>query len=162
MKYRRLTNNELNEVETAFVRFLASNSVTADDWVKLKEENPDKAEGLIELFSDIVFENTLKKAAYLTHASARDIKVFHCQAEKMVLIGLTIEGDVEVDMRQTASASNILELLQQSDAAAKIYTAQKSYQQGGREQELFQMMENGCLISEASLFEVLESALPNA
>ena len=59
MKFRRLTNEELQELEKEFVQFLVSNTVTADDWEKIKEDNPERAEGLIEIFSDIVFEKVI-------------------------------------------------------------------------------------------------------
>ena len=47
MKYRRLSNAELQELEKDFVKFLATNHITATDWVKLKENNPIKVEKLI-------------------------------------------------------------------------------------------------------------------
>ena len=37
MKYRRLTNEELAELEKEFVRFLVSNTVTSEDWEKINE-----------------------------------------------------------------------------------------------------------------------------
>ena len=65
MDFRRLTNNELEELKTEFVRFLVSNTVTGDDWEKIKKENPERAEGLIEIFSDIVFKKIISKVEYL-------------------------------------------------------------------------------------------------
>ena len=56
MKYRRLNEAELKDLEQDFIRFLASNQVTADDWKKLKDSKSDQADGLIGLFSDQVFD----------------------------------------------------------------------------------------------------------
>jgi len=61
MKYRALHKEELEGVKEEFVKFLAANSVTADDWEKLKKEENDKAEKLIDIFSDIFWDKALTK-----------------------------------------------------------------------------------------------------
>ena len=57
MRFRRLTKNELEHLEEDFVRFLASNQITADEWEKFKTEQPQKVHELLDIFSDIVLEN---------------------------------------------------------------------------------------------------------
>ncbi len=158
MKYRRLTNEELAEIETGFIKFLAANSVTADDWVKIKAEDVEKAEGLIEMFSDIVFDSTLKKVKYLEFKTPNDIKNFHCQAEKIEMVGFYIEGDAPIDLRTNMPPQKMMEVIQQTGAKVKIYSAEKTYK-GEREQELFRMMENGCLISDGTLFNTLKGLM---
>ena len=44
MKYRRLNESELKDLEQDFIRFLASNQITASDWEKLKGEETEKRE----------------------------------------------------------------------------------------------------------------------
>ena len=61
MKYRRLTIDELKELEQEFVRFLASNTVTSEDWQAVKTTNPERADQLIDIFSDIVFDKVIDK-----------------------------------------------------------------------------------------------------
>ena len=119
MKYRRLTNEELQEIETAFVRFLASNSVTADDWVKIKTTDTEKAEGLIEMSSDIVFDNTLEKVEYLEFKTAKDIKLFHCQADKMELMGMLVEGETEFNFRKNQTSAEMIGLIRKEGAELK-------------------------------------------
>ena len=51
-KYRELTTLELKELEKEFIDYLIVNGITADDWVKIKEEQQEKAEDIITLFSD--------------------------------------------------------------------------------------------------------------
>jgi len=154
MKYRRLSPDELQELEPQFIRFLASNTITADDWVKLKQSDPKRVEGLIEIFSDIVFQQTLEKLEYLEFKTRNDIKVFHCQKEKIVMRGLLIEGDTDLDLTKNNQAAYIMQQIQASNASIKVYTAEKKYTQV-REQELFMMMNNGCLISNELLFNSL-------
>ncbi len=155
MKYRRLTNQELKEIETAFVRFLASNSVTADDWVKIKTTDTQKAENLIALFSDIVFDSTLEKVEYLEFKTKNDIKLFHCLKDKMVLRGMFIEGESLVDFTKDQTAEEIMRSIQSCGASVKIFKAEKEYKKE-RKRELFEMMEGGCLISNGMLFKTLE------
>ncbi|MEL7221363.1 MAG: DUF6495 family protein, partial [Bacteroidota bacterium] len=82
MKFRRLTLEELNELEQDFVQFLVANTVTGPDWERIKTEQPDKAESLIELFSDIVFEKIIKGVRYLEFKTMDDIKTFQCLEDK--------------------------------------------------------------------------------
>ena len=46
-KYRRLTLEELEELQKEFVDFLVINGITAEDWVKLKDNEVDKSELII-------------------------------------------------------------------------------------------------------------------
>ena len=155
MKYRRLSNAELQELEKDFVKFLATTHVTADDWVKLKKNDPLKVEELIEIYSDIVYDKTLKNLAYLEFKTPHDIKTFHCQPEKMILMGIAVPKDSGIDLTQDVSSQEIMEKLKQSGQDLQIYTAEKRYN-GEREKELFQMMESGCLISkDGYLFKTL-------
>lgn len=155
MKFRRLTTEELTEVEDEFVRFLVANTITGEDWQKIKAESPEKAEQLIELFSDIVFEKILKKVEYMEFKSKNDLKTFHCLPDKIKLKGLLVEGESKLDFRENQSPEQMLSLLQLSDAKLKLYEAEKSYAKE-RELELFEMMENGCLISKGELYMTLK------
>ena len=156
MKYRRLTTTELQEVEQEFIRFLASHSITAPDWVKLKEKEQDKANGLIEIFSDIVFEQTLKKVRYLEQKMPKDYRTFHCLDEKIMMIGIIIEGPSQLDFTQNISPQEMMAQLQLSNAKLKLYKGEKKYQKE-REVELFELMQQGALISkDGAMYKTLE------
>lgn len=162
MKYRKLRKGELKELEQEFVRFLAANTVTADDWEKLKTGAPEKAERMIEVFSDIVFEKTLQGAEYLEFKTPKDIKTFHFKKEEVVLNGLKVEGESNLDFtKQEVSPEQMLGQLKLSGAQLKLYTARKQYRQE-REVEMFQLMEKGALISrDGGLFKMLEQLKSN-
>jgi len=156
MKYRRLSNDELKELEKDFVKFLAANHITADDWVKLKENDQDKVEELIGMYSDIVYDKALTKLEYLEFKTPHDIKTFHCQADKMVLMGIAVSPDAGVDFTKDLSPQDMIKILKESSSEIQIYTAEKGYNDN-REKELFQMMESGCLISkDGYLFKTLD------
>ncbi len=151
MKYRRLDQEELEELKTEFVNFLSSNTITADDWQKIKAEDPVKAEGLIDIFSDIVFEKTLQKIEYLEHRSKQGLNIFHCQADKMVMVGLTVEGKSTLDFTKNQTPEEMITQLRASGARLRMYQAEKKYDPN-RSAELYKMMEQGCLITNDHLF----------
>jgi len=157
MKYRRLTNDELAELETEFVRFLVSNTVTGDDWEKIKTENPERAEGLIEIFSDIVFEKTITKIEYLEMKTPKDLKIFRCNKDEIELMGMKMEGESDLDFTHDISPEEMMAKLQSSNAKLQLYSANKKYKDGNREQEIFQMMQWGSLISDGKLFHLLQT-----
>lgn len=157
MKYRRLTSQELETLEKEFVQFLASNHITASDWVKLKNTNLEKVEQLIGIFSDIVLEQTLKKLKYLEFISAKDIKTFYCGIETIHLLGLRMKETASYNFLELALPNELLDLLEKSSAELEVYSAKKSYK-NSREEELFQMLEQGCLISkEGEMFKLLKA-----
>lgn len=156
MKYRRLTLEELEELETEFVRFLAANTVTSEDWVKIKTTTPERAEQLIEVFSDIVFEKVIQKIDYLEHRTADDLKLFECKEDKINLIGIKIEGVTGIDFTNKQTGEEMLEIFRTAPAGSvKMYSANKNYQNNDRSKELFGMMQNGCLIAKGELYKAM-------
>lgn len=156
MKYRRLTLEELEELETEFVRFLAANTVTSEDWVKIKTTTPERAEQLIEVFSDIVFEKVIQKIDYLEHRTVDDLKLFECKEDKINLIGIKIEGVTGIDFTNKQTGEEMLEIFRTAPAGSvKMYSANKNYQNNDRSKELFGMMQNGCLIAKGELYKAM-------
>ncbi len=159
MKYRRLNSQELQELEAQFIRFLASNTVTAEDWKKLKETDLPKAEKLIVLFSDIVFQQTLEKINFLEHRTPNELQIFSCLPDQIKLRGLRVEGQSDIDFTRNDSPEQMMQQLQTSNAELQIYRAEKTYKKT-REMELFEMMEQGCRISKGDMYKVLDQLKP--
>ncbi|NET39852.1 MAG: hypothetical protein F6K19_49185 [Cyanothece sp. SIO1E1] len=146
MKYRRLHIDELQGLEKDFINFLAANSVTSDDWEKLKNESQEKAEKMIEIFSDMIFEQTLQKVDYLEQKSAREIRTYHCGPDKISMIGILVEGETSLDFRQNLDPQQMMAQLGLSGAQLKLFKGEKTYKKE-RNLELFDLMERGALIS---------------
>lgn len=156
MKYRRLSIDELADMENEFVRFLVSNGVTADDWEKIKVENPPKAEGLIEIFSDVVFDKVLEKVKYIEHRSRNDIKTFRCLETKIELLGLQVDNAVGIDFTQEQAFENMKNYIQHAPKGSiQMYSAEKAYKDNNPKKEIFSMLENGGAISDGKIFEML-------
>ena len=155
MKYRKLKIEELKSLESEFIRFLASNTVTASDWEKVKKEDPPKAEELIEIFSDIVIGQALERVKYLDLKGPKNIRSFYCQKDKITLKGLLIEGESDYFFNIHESPEKMLANLPTSDVSLQIISAERAYQEE-REMELFKLMEQGALISkDGNLFTLL-------
>lgn len=151
-KYKLLNFKELQSLEKEFIDFLVVNGITGDDWVKLKEEDPEKATKMTESFSDVVWESILRKTMYLEHYSMRSIKCFQCLVDKIVLVGMDSET---TDLTATDFNSLTPEHYPED---VKVYTTEKPYAKV-REQELFDMLNWGCQRSDGSLFKSICLAL---
>lgn len=153
-KYRLLTNEELKGLEKDFIDYLVVNSITADEWVKIKEANPEKARTIIDLFSDVVFEKILRNVEYLEFYDKQYVRVFHCKPDEIRMITMEIEGE-EADFTNTEF---IAKSMSNPPEDLLIYQAEKPYTKT-REIEIFEMIEKGCLIAKDNLFKALDSAL---
>ncbi len=150
VKYRRLKMDELEELESEFVRFLASNSVTAEDWISLKSQEPQKAEDLIDLFSDLVFDKILSTVEYMEHKLKSVIRVYRFQDEKITMVGMMVEDNPELDFTANDSPETMMIQLQQSGGNVKTFSGEKRYK-FEKEKEIFLLMEEGALISKDPL-----------
>lgn len=156
MKYRRLRADELEEMEREFITFLASNSITSDDWEKLKKEDSEKTEQLIQLFSDIVFDKVLDKVEYLEYKAPKDLKTFHFGPDKAIMLGVRVDGESRIDFTKNESPEQMSGQMLLSDARLKLYRAEKQYQQD-RKKEIFDLMEAGALISrDGGMYKTLQ------
>lgn len=155
MKYRRLTDAELKELEKEFVNFLVANTITADDWVKIKALDPEKSEVLIELFSDVVLDKVLRKVQFIEHRDERDLIVFHCGKDEIELFGLTVSEELEVDLTNEASVISMLLNSEMLDGKVKSFRQTKPYTKA-RELEIFEMIQSGCLITDDSIYNTLK------
>ena len=148
-KYKRLSASELKELEKEFVDFLVVNGITADDWVNLKKVDLDKANKVIDHFSDVVWEGVLRKTKFLELRSKQEIKTFQCLDNKMILMGIKID-DPSIDLTTREGYDKA----QVSIPNTEMYTQEKSYK-FPREKELFEMILKGCYISDGKLFKAI-------
>ncbi len=156
MKYRRLSLEELQEMEKEFVTFLSAQSITSDLWEELKQKQNEKADLLLDQFSDIVFEKVIGNIEYLEQKSKREIRLFHCLNDKIRMLGLIIEGETLVDFTQNQDPMQMLQQMQLSGAKLKMYQGEKEYKKQ-REIELFELLEQGAFISkDGALYKTVE------
>ena len=146
-KYRLLTIEELNDLEKEFIDFLVINGVTADEWEKLKKDEKEKAEKILEQFSDVVWEGVLRKTKFLEHRSPQEIRAFQCLNGKIILMGLKIE-DQSIDLRTKEGYAQ----LKDNPPKSSVYTTEKIYTKK-REEEMFSLIQSGANLSDGELFK---------
>jgi hypothetical protein len=77
-KYRRLTREELHAVEAEFVRYLASESITSDDWEKKLSTDAPEVEGCLDAFSEQFWDGATGAIDCLEHQpTPGDLWLFH-------------------------------------------------------------------------------------
>ncbi|GAA4901383.1 DUF6495 family protein [Flaviramulus aquimarinus] len=147
MKYSRLTKEQFEELHQEFINFLATQSITHDEWTNLKANKPDLAEMELDVFSDLIWEGALNKAGYLEHISAKHMYLFQLGEDKMHAIVINIKNDVDITtkegynwLRENLMDENI-EFLQ----ADKEYTDDKNL-------DKFRMIEQGAVITKGDLY----------
>ena len=150
MKYRVLTLAELEELEKEFIDYLVVNGITADDWIQIKKDEAHKADKIIGLFSDVVFEGVMRKVQFLDIITPKSVKTFQCLGDKMVLVGLDADPSSTVDF----ISQSLSGIQQESGDLLSVYTSEKVYTEE-REIELFKMTQLGAVISDGHYFKSL-------
>lgn len=154
MKYSRLTKEQFEELHQEFINFLATQSITADEWKNLKENKPDLAEMELDVFSDLIWEGALDKAKYLEHISAQHMYLFRLGDAKMHAIVINLKNDVDITttegynwLRENLMDENV-EFLQ----ADKDYTDDKNL-------DKFKMIEQGAVITKGDLYKYFDKLI---
>ncbi|MEM9837125.1 MAG: DUF6495 family protein, partial [Bacteroidota bacterium] len=135
----------------------AVNGIDGPEWQKLKEQSPGRADGLLLQFSQMVFTGVIEKLTHLIQRSKRDIRTYHCLQDKIRMNGLLVEGVSDIDLTQTElPAEEMISMIRASGAQVKLYSGERPYREGDRAQDIFLLMEQGALIADASMFDLLE------
>lgn len=149
MKYKRLSIQELASLEKTFVRFLATQSITGDDWTKIKNNDHDHMNELLDQFSDLITEQTLNNIEYLIFFSDKQLFLF--QAEKEFIHLKVVKHDLNID-KNTA----IDHFFEQLKNEGKVQTKQTKDYQPDRNTELFKMIESGARIVDGELYQAFQ------
>ncbi|NBC25070.1 MAG: hypothetical protein GVX78_05590 [Bacteroidetes bacterium] len=161
MKYRRLSKEELSELKTEFVRFLAAHSIPADDWEKLKSETPEVAENWIDKFSDLVFEKTLTDINYLELRSAHNIQIVKVDEIPFIMRGIRVIDNPYLNFLDESSPQTWNKILKEHGGKLQTFQASKMPKEEVNKAK-FEFMENGYLIlKDPKLFDSLEKLQDN-
>ena len=91
MKYRRLTQKELESLTEEFVNFLIVHGIDAKEWTRIKGDEPVKAIQMIDVFSEFIFEGVVSKVRYIEYFDGGGAKLFKCEDEVIHLIAIESE-----------------------------------------------------------------------
>lgn len=154
MKYKRLTPDELQALEQDFIHFLASAQITGPDWQKMKTQEPGKADELIDVFSDVVYDKVLSKINYLEYRDAKTLNIFYCAQDKVRLAGLRVMENSALDL----TAGDVLNQWNEHmhNGGVTIVHSEKEYSVD-KQTEVFELLQSGCFITDEKLYKVLSS-----
>ena len=153
MKYSRLSKEQFEELQKEFVNFLATQSITADEWQEIKTNKQEVAEQELDVFSDLVWEGVLKQAKYLENISAQHMYLFHLGDQQIELIGLKIKK-TEIDLTTKEGYTWLRENLLSDDV--EIFNAKKDYSDDAQ-LDKFKLIQQGSLITKGQLFQYFEN-----
>ena len=149
MSYRRLSEEELEELKEEFIQYLIANGIDAQMWERFKAEDAEKAEIFIQQFSNVVLEKSLEKVEYLEHRTPTDLKLFFCGKDTIELIALKSNS---VDLTDLSSFTP------GDFKNVEVFKASKAYSKK-REVELFDMTQKGCEITTHKLYNLLKQMI---
>lgn len=154
MKFRRLSSDELQHLEKEFVEFLVSNTITADDWVNIKETKQKEMNELIDLFSDIVFEKVFSKIDLLEKREPHNLLFFKFNQDSITTLGVSVKPDAGIDFNDPESFSGNLKkgVLTGFRTAKPLVNVDKS-------QEVFQLIQSGCVVGNPELYQTINDVV---
>ena len=155
MKYTRLTKEQFEELHQEFINFLATQSITADEWEDLKKNKPETAEQELDVFSDLVWFGVLSKVEYLEHISPQHIHLFKCKEKNMHLIALKLKHD-QVDLTTTEGFQWLRDNLLSNDI--EFFNANKDYSDD-KHLDIFKLIQSGANITKGELFQYFEKLI---
>jgi hypothetical protein len=157
MKYRMLTMEELSHLEEELKQFLIVNHVHKEEWETINKENPALANELVGLFSDQVLERVYTSIAFLEHRSMDSCFVFHLKEDSIEMIALQKKDNTNTTF-DFSTPENIHIALTKYPQNISFFKHTKGYSKK-REEEIHQMLEQGCVKSTENFWTSLELAL---
>ena len=149
MKYARLTKEQFEELHQEFINFLAAQSITGEEWKRLKVDRPEVAEGELDVFSDLIWEDVLSKVRFLENISAQQMHLFQLLEKEMKLISVKVMNP-GIDLR-TKEGFAWFKKNYQSDFVEYL-TASKAYSQD-RNLDKFDLIKQGSVITKGNLYQ---------
>ncbi|MFT4611949.1 MAG: hypothetical protein ACJA1H_002324 [Glaciecola sp.] len=153
MKYSRLTKEQFKELQQEFINFLATQTITVDEWTDIKANKPEVAEQELDVFSDLIWQGVLSKVNYLEHISPQQMHLFHCANKHMRLIALKIKNS-EIDITTTEGYAWFKDNLLSDDV--EMFTATKDYSED-KGQDKFKLIQEGAAITKGDLYNYFEN-----
>lgn len=149
MKYSRLTKEQLEEMHAEFSKFLATQAIDKFEWDQIKIEKPEVAEQELDVFSDLVWEGVLSKTEYLEHFSKNHIFLFQCYdtyVKSIILKSLVPKVDFLTKEGLHWLSDNLF------TETIEIKIGKKEFSED-RNQSLFQLIQQGAILSDGQLFK---------
>jgi hypothetical protein len=155
MKYRVLSDEELQHLEGDLKAFLIINGIHGEEWEKMNREEPLKALALVELFSDQVLQTVYEKVRFLEHRTPESCLVFYFKENEQELIAIQRNSASALDL---STIDGIHHALSNHLNELSVFTSKKDYR-SVREEEVHQLIEQGAVLSSEDFWSSLQKII---
>ena len=127
--------------------------------MKTKKNQPEEAEKIIGIFSDLVWERSLEKIDYVEHRDARHLKVFFFGETSINMVGFSVKSFSAPSLLAEDTFAKLASgTLKFSELDAAFFASSKNYS-SERSIEKFKMMESGCTPCEKAFYYGIKSLM---
>ena len=155
MKYARLKKEQFEELHQEFINFLATQSITAQEWDELKKNNPEAVEQELDVFSDLIWEGVLNNVKFIEHISPQQLMMFRISETHMDLIAVKIE-DANIDITTDYGYKWLQQNLHHD--AVSLFTSNKAIKED-RNKDIFILIQQGAAITKGELYNYFSDLL---
>lgn len=149
MKYTRLSLQDLKDLEKEFVEFLVLNGIPAEDWEEMKKTDLKKVEGIIDQFSDVVWEGVLRKTELVELRRKDTLTVCKVvDGELSTLVIKTYDGNI--DLTQADEIETALADLENYEVNVRVDKITKP-----ATEQLFELLQIGFYISKNEKYQTV-------
>jgi len=132
--------------------FLATQGIDKERWDALKSDEIEKADEVMDIFSDVVFEKALEKCQYVERIHATEIMTVRFDDAEAYMILVKV-NDPTVDLL-SQDWKDILPGLQATNKL-EFFRGKKAYKTL-REMEMFELMKQGAYMADETLYKALD------
>jgi hypothetical protein len=115
---------------------------------------PEKAIELVELFSDTVLQKVYENLRFIEHRTTRSCMVFNLKPDRIELISINATADTV----NLSTPNSIHDALSNSAKQLTVFKTEKAYSKV-REDEIHELLEQGCVNSSEAFWYQLEKVL---
>ncbi|MDO6596983.1 DUF6495 family protein [Oceanihabitans sp. 2_MG-2023] len=148
MKYSRLTKEQFEELHQEFINFLATQSITGEEWEDIKTNKPEVAVQELDVFSDLVWEGVLSTAKYVEHISPQQMHLFSLNEANMHVIAVQLKNALDLTTKEGFNwlRENLMDEDVEFLQAKKEYTEDKNM-------DKFTLIQQGGVITKGELYQ---------
>lgn len=123
MRYRMLSDDELQALSEDFTQFLVVQGIDDDTWRKINKEDKEKALKIVEVFSDTVLFKVYSKIKFMSYISEKVFSIFKINKTTIDLI-LIKSIDPQLVFKDEAT---LYDILNSKPAAWELYSSSKKF-----------------------------------
>jgi len=153
MKYHRLSHEQLISVYKQFIIFLSSKGIDKKYWDIIKQQENEKANLLIDQFSDIVWEKIINECEFFTYSSKDQLFLFNSKKETISVIVLKCINK-KINIQTNKGWNWILKNITDKDIS--IYQSSRKYPEE-RNTYIYKYLKKGAIISDEKKFKSLKT-----